>query len=346
MNKLSVLIIFVLIVVGVGTFFVLGESTFAVAQLDYEGYREDVILNRNNSFETEDVIVTLKSDYGYGLRVRYVRPKLSRYPAKRFPAVFRISGGWGTGLFLLDAEAARKAAAKGLIVAAYESSIKKRYPLGSSKRDYNGFKDQDDAAVVLGSIFNNLQVDPNMVGVWSNSNGITIASGFLGREKYKELSKKVVFLLDAEGPHNPEYILKNTDDIDFRDEKRMISSWKKVINAKVGPGKDYSTEEEFFKERCAINFIGNFKGIYRRGQARNDHALTSYHGHAVAMLNAAAQGKARWARLNREPKNQIYWSSQEPDGVDIDSVIDVKQFKGPNDKRFWDVLFKLFNQLY
>ncbi len=345
MNKSGILIAFVLIVAGMGAFFILPESVSAGFQSGYGNYSEDVTLSKNNNFEIEDVTVVLKSDYGYDLRVRFVRPKFSRYPAKRFPAVLRISGGWGSGLFLLNGKPARRAASKGLVVAAYASSIKKEYPLGSDKRDYNGFKDQDDAAIVLKSILEHPNVNPDMAGIWSNSNGITIASGLLGREKYEKLSDKVAFLLDSEGPHNPQYILENTDEINLRNPEGIMNRWKRALDAKVGPGRDYSTEEQFFRERCAINFIGNFKGVYLRAQARDDHALKDYHGHAVAMLNTATNGKAKWTRLNREPRNTLYRSFAEPDGVDIDSVLDVGRFIGPNDSRFWDALFNLFSRL-
>ena len=315
-----------------------------LSQVKYGDSHEGIKLVKNNNFEIEDVTYFIKSDYGYRLKVRSVRPKLSRYPAKQFPAVLRIGGGWGFSTFLLNASLTRKAAADGLIIVAFDSEMKdtKKYPVGSSQRDYSGFRDQEDAAKVLRSILEHPNVNPDAVGVWSHSNGITLASGVLGREKFRDISDSVKFILDDEGPYCPRDMLQNRD-IKYH-TRGMKRKWRKVINSKVGEMKDYNSEDEFFYERCAVNFIGNFKGIYQRVQAGNDHETLYYHGHAVAMLNAATNGKAKWTRLNREPKNITYYSLQDPDGIDIENVIDLNRVNGPNDRRIWELLYKLFNQ--
>ncbi len=46
--------------------------------------------------------------------------------------------------------------------------------------------------------------------------------------------------------------------------------------------------------------------------------------HAVAYLNAATNGKAKWTRLNKQAKNQIYKSKQYPNGIDIKEALDFK----------------------
>jgi len=60
-----------------------------------ENSLKDVKLSGNNDFEIEVAILFLKSDYGYDIEIRSIRPKFSKYPQKRFPAVLRTGGGWG-----------------------------------------------------------------------------------------------------------------------------------------------------------------------------------------------------------------------------------------------------------
>lgn len=343
-NRMNKKILISIIAAGIAALFVFQKPAFSGSQADCGDCLEKIELSKDNDFEIEDVTFNLKSRHGYNIRVRSVRPRFSKYPEKRFPTVLRIAGGWGVSTFLLNNRLAKKAASDGLIIVAFDTEPKLKEKTGSRIRDYNGFKDQDDAATVLASILNHPNVDPDMVGVWSHSNGITLASGVLGREKYKEIGEKIIFLLDDEGPHCPEDLI---DAPDIKPHTRDIKSiWRnKVINAKVGAGKDYRTTDEFFSERCAVNFIGNFKGVYERVQAKNDHELAYYYGHAAAMINIAVNGKAKWTRLNREPKDQIYKSAELPGGIDMESVLDVEKIRGPNDRRIWDLLFSLFHEL-
>jgi hypothetical protein len=303
---------------------------------------EYVELSPNNHFETEGGTISLESSSGYSILVRFVAPRFSKYPNKRFPAVLRIAGGWGPSTFLLEHPLTQKAAERGLVVVAFDSEPKTTQEVGSTLRNYNGFRDQDDVALVLQAIFEHPGIDPSRVGVWSHSNGITLAAGVLGRSKYDKLSRRVLFLLDDEGPHCPKDIL---DDQSIRFHTPGIrETWAKVIDAMVGQGREYASVDEFFSERCAVYFIGNFPGAYQRLQAIEDHEPRDYHGHAVAMLNAATHGKARWTRLNNEPKNRLYASPQEPDGINIESVLDVDKFESANDPRIWDALFQMFRE--
>ena len=159
-------------------------------------------------YEIEDVEFTLKSPNGYDLSVRSIRPKLSQYPDEKFPAVLRLAGGWGPMTGLLSGEMTKKAAA-GLIFVAFDSPMRTDYPVGSPERDYKGFEDQDDVAVVLKDIVENPQVDKDLIGVWTSSSGAILAAGVLGREEYQELSEKVAFFLDNEGPHCVEDLIND-----------------------------------------------------------------------------------------------------------------------------------------
>ncbi|MBI5882700.1 MAG: hypothetical protein HZB91_06305 [Elusimicrobia bacterium] len=272
-----------------------------------------------NRFETEDVSVGLRSPHGYAIRVRFVRPRFAKYPGRRFAAVLRLAGGWGPGTELLDHKLAVAAASAGIVVAAFDAEPKLREEVGSPALDYNGAKDQDDAAVVLSELFRDPGIDPAAVGVWSHSNGVTIASGALAREEFR---RRVLFLLDDEGPHAPWDIIRD-ERISLRDES-LRRIWKeKVLKAKVPS--EYRTPEGFFRERSAVNFIGRFEGIYQRVQARDDHVTLFWHGHAAAMLRAASvpAGKARWTRLNRGARNRAYGTPEA-----LEAALDVERING------------------
>ena len=163
----------------------------------------------------------------------------------------------------------------------------------------------------------------------------------LGREKYSELSRNIKFLLDDEGPHCPKDLIADPD-IKFH-TNGIREMWEDVLNAKVGDGKDYSNEDDFWSERCAVNLIEGYEGIYQRMQAIDDHEPSTYHGHAVAMLNAATNGNAKWTKLNNQPKNKLYSETEEKGRVNIEDVIGIKKFSSANDKRIWDMLFKLID---
>jgi len=303
---------------------------------------EPASLSKPGTYKIEDITFTLKSPNGYDLSVRSVRPKFSLYPDIKFPAVFRIAGGWGNMTGLLNGEMTKKTASRGIIFIAFDSPMRINYPVGSPKRDYKGFKDQADVAVVLkNAIIENPYVDTNSIGLWTHSSGALLASSVLGRKKYKELSKKVAFFIDVEGPHCVKELI---NDPDLNVNPWGLKMWMKARDAKVGLGKDYETEEEFWYQRCGYNSIANYKGIYQRIQGKNDHALGYYYKHAIAYLNAATDGKAKWTRLNKQPRNQIYKSEQYPNGIDIKEVLDFEKLDDVK-HRFWKLLFEIIEEM-
>jgi hypothetical protein len=299
------------------------------------------LLLAQERFEVEDITFTLKSPNGYDLNVRSVRPKLSIYPNKKFPAVLKLAGGWGTMTKLLNGEMIRKAVSKGIIFVAFNSPIRVSPDSAEASRgDYKGFKEQADVAEVLKYIVESSNVSLNAIGIWSHSSGAILAAGVLGR--YPELSEKIAFFIDNEGPHCAKDLLE--DPSINAGAIKGLEMWKKARDAKVGRGKQYKTEEEFWYERCGNNFIGNYKGVYQRIQAKNDHALGSYYQHAIAYLNAATGGRAEWTRLNRQPKDQIYKSEQFPNGIPIETALDIESLRADS-KVGWHVLFKLLEEV-
>jgi hypothetical protein len=123
-----------------------------------------------------------------------------------------------------------------------------------------------------------------------------------------------------------------------------LQKWKIAEAAKVGPGKQYETEEAFWYERCGNNFIGNYRGIYQRLQGRRDHALGYNYPHAISFLNAATSGNAKWTRLNKQPKNIVYKSQERPDGVPIETALDIEELHG-NELLGWRMLFSLIGEV-
>ena len=65
-------------------------------------------LSKPGAYKVEDITFTMIDPNDYGLRVRSIRPKFSKYPREHFPIVLRIAGGWGNSIFLLDNEIAKK----------------------------------------------------------------------------------------------------------------------------------------------------------------------------------------------------------------------------------------------
>ncbi|MBN2067592.1 MAG: hypothetical protein JW744_03945 [Candidatus Diapherotrites archaeon] len=276
-------------------------------------------------YQTEDVGFSLRSPNSYDLSVRILRPKLELYPNEKFPAVLKLAGGWGEMTGQLDSPLAEEAAKKGITFVAFDSPTRINYPVGSSERDYKGFKDQADVAEVLEFMFNSPGIDSERIGIWSSSSGALLASATLGR--YPEFGSRVRFWLDQEGPHCAGELLEDIDEIPGA--ATGLVNWETARDAKVGPGKDYATEEEFWAERCGYRFLGSFEGIYQRIQGSDDHQLGQYYKHAVAYLNAATKGNAEWTRLNREAKNVAYQSGDELQGVEINNVLSFEHITNP-----------------
>lgn len=324
-----------------GRIFFKGEDGPEVCSTDCGN--DIVELDESNDFKTEDVTFTLGGPNGYDLNVRTVRPKLSEYSDKKFSAVLIVGGGWGAMTPFLNQDMVRKTSSDGVIFVAFDSPVRTdnmdgRKPIINDKRDYKGFKDQADVAFVLEYIFKNPNVNTDVVGVWSSSSGALLTSGVLGR--YSELGESVAFWMDDEGPSCPKELLEDPN----LSSVGGLKNWAMARDSKVGEGRDYKTEEEFWYERCGDKFIGNYKGIYQRIQGINDHALRQNYPHAIAYLNAATNGNAKWTRLNIQPKDVVYKSSEEPNGAAIENGLDIKSIK-QNKQAVWNMLFKLIKEI-
>jgi hypothetical protein len=159
-------------------------------------------------------------------------------------------------------------------------------PLGRGRtggtEDYWGTNHQHELFVVLEHLSKYPDVLSNDIGVFSFSIGITISAGSLAHYDLPF----VKYLYDWEGPSNRFNITKNNT------HKPLLA---------------FSTSNlSFWKEREAAKFMGEIKCGYFRYQSQRDHMQGNYKGHAIELVNLATRGRAKWTRLNDNPKNTIF----------------------------------------
>ncbi|MEK7632584.1 MAG: CocE/NonD family hydrolase [Patescibacteria group bacterium] len=153
--------------------------------------------------------------------------------------------------------------------------------------DDNGFLGQDGLDAVIR--FASEQQSGQQVGLFSFSYGVTMATGALARHT----DIPVAFLVDWEGPMDR----NDTGGCDASD---------------TGHLKDKGcTNEAFWSEREAINFIDQLTVPYLRIQSQKDHAQPDILS-AVRMVNAAIAGTSPWVRLNNGIVGATYSESLPP----------------------------------
>jgi len=252
------------------------------------------------------------------------RPDPSRYPEEVFPAVVTVPGGIGAGRMDAHRSETEDLSAAGMVVASFNAEGRVSRVDDSDLRsegdeDYNGFRHQDGLAKVVELVLGLPYVDADNVGVWSQSYGITMAAGCLGR--YPDLG--VRYLVDGEGPsesfvtaHGPRYLAGDV---------RPGFQGGEMFGHQ-GLWLDSSAENvAWWSEREAVQFIGDFCGEYLRLQATWDHAqppetaadIAAYdhpdgwpgggpawwqNKHTTDMVNAAVAGGVPWVRVNLPPQ--------------------------------------------
>lgn len=205
----------------------------------------------------------------YGL-VR--RPDPAQYPGVRFAAVVMVPGGLGPGRMQMLGRDAWLTAGAGMVVVGFnaEGRVDARAGandiLSEGTEDYNGFRHQDGLARIIEWVAQRPYVVPDNIGVWTQSYGITMGAGCLGR--YPALPVK--YLVDGEGPE--------TSFVTCQGPRFLAGDMRKYNAAKhlfplPAPWQDNRQEvQDFWAEREAIRFIGGFQGRYLRLQATWDHA--------------------------------------------------------------------------
>lgn len=164
--------------------------------------------------------------------------------------------------------------------------------------DYCGYKQQAGLREVLRYLFALPETDNANIGVLTNSYGITLGAGALGR--YAQ-SLPVKFLLDWEGPADRTDTAQPTGHVPH----------------------DVS-DNAWWYEREPTNFIDDFPGYYLRIQSQVDH-VQSDNEHAIKLVNRATAvacggaGRCAWTRVNSESgltsnmPNTVYTMLDPPD---------------------------------
>ena len=247
------------------------------------------------------------------------RPDPALY-SELFPAVVLVPGGTGAGRKDAEGSEAEALSAAGMVVVAFNAEGRGSPGVAGDIRsegveDYNGFRHQDGLAKIIEFALSLDYVDPENVGVYSRSFGITMSAGCLGR--YPELPIK--YLVDGEGPscsfvttQGPRYLAG--EEPPGKDGAQMAGHPATWLDSSP-----WNTA--WWSEREAVNFIGSFRGEYLRLQAVWDHAqppeteadIAAYHHpdgwpgggpawwqnkHTTDMVNAAVAGGVPWVRVN------------------------------------------------
>lgn len=208
----------------------------------------------------------------------------------KFPGVVFVPGGGspGTDYDKGNGVRAKAVASLGFVVLHYDPSGRGK---SGGKEDYWGTIHQQELSWVVDYLSRLPMLKEDDIGIMSFSIGIIIASGALARFPIPN----VKYLFDWEGPSNRFNATKND-------------------NHK--PLKDFPTSnDEFWKEREAARFISEIRCGYFRYQADDDHVQGKYKGHAIELLNNAANGKAVWTRCNDNPVNTVF-DEKKLDGYD------------------------------
>jgi hypothetical protein len=267
-----------------------------------------------------------------------LRPDPALYPDVAFPAIILVPGGINPGRMEVHGADAKALAKEGMVVVAFnaEGRIDTLAPddlRSEGEEDFNGFHHQDGLANLIEYVAKLDYVLAENIGLKSQSYGITMAAGCVGR--HPELPVK--YLVDGEGPpysfvtcHGPRFLAGdlqkyNTVEGIFG----RLATWQDGSPANL----------DWWYEREALNFIGQFQGAYLRLQATWDHAqppedesqIATYHHpggwpgggpawwhnkHTTDIVNAAVAGGVPWVRVNLPPQgnavNATYNVDQAP----------------------------------
>jgi hypothetical protein len=248
------------------------------------------------------------------------RPDPETYPLLRFAAVIKIPGGINPGRSEALTPEAIALAEAGMVVVTFNSEgrVDVRNPddiVSQGQEDYNGFRNQDTLADLIAFISTLPFVNEDNIGLRSQSYGLTMAAGCVGR--YPELP--IRYIVDGEGPPSSfvtvqePWALFSPPDHPHQYKYETVYS----ILGHYSTYRDPSSENEaFWREREAVRYIGNFRGRYLRLQGEWDHSqppsqiseIETFHQpptwwqgkHACEMVNAALDGGVPWVRVNLE----------------------------------------------
>jgi len=233
-------------------------------------------------------------------------------PAGTYPGLVMVPGGSGTGTSFDGNGRAQSYANLGYIAVHFDPDGRGRSTNGGTytTEDYCGYLQQDGLWAVLQYLAGLPEVDADHIGVLTNSYGITMGAGTLGRYS---AGPRVKFLVDWEGPAD------RTD-----------------TAQPVGHVPHDTSDDAWWYEREPTNFIDDFRGHYVRVQSEVDH-VQSDNEHAIKLINRATHtrfggyGRCLWTRVNSETgvtanaPNQVYTMQSPPqwiaEGVDTEPLV-------------------------
>jgi pimeloyl-ACP methyl ester carboxylesterase len=214
------------------------------------------------------------------------------------PGLVLMPGGIGTS----DPGKAARLAAQGFLVVIFDADGRGR---SEGTEDYNGFITQDGLAAVIEASVHLPGLDSERYGLISYSYGVTAAAGALAR--YPDLP--VRFFIDWEGPVTREYTTCGCGN-----PSHGQIAWQPC------------SENAWWSEREALQFIAGVQVPYQRIQSQQDHVQPN-NDHAIDIVNAAVASGVPWVRLNDDAPNLSYDKSDPPAMLseaqtrDIDALI-------------------------
>lgn len=197
--------------------------------------------------------------------------------ADLLPALVLMPGGLGVS----EPQKADRLAGQGFLVITFDADGRGR---SEGTEDYNGYITQDGLAAVITAALALPGLDPDRFGLVSYSYGVTAASGALARHP----DLPIDFYIDWEGPVNRMYTTTGC-----RPDVQTHIDWQPC------------TDDAWWSQREALNFIADVEVPYQRVQSQEDHVQQN-NNHAIDIVNAAVAGGVPWVRLNDYPPNQTY----------------------------------------
>lgn len=177
------------------------------------------------------------------------------------------------GIAESDPQKAANLARQGFLVIIFDADGRGK---SEGTEDYNGYTTQDGLAAVINAATSLPGLDTARYGLVSYSYGVTAASGALAR--YPDLP--IDFYIDWEGPVDRNYTTTGCGQ-----------------NRAEGIQWQPCTDNAWWAECEAVNFIGSVRVPYQRVQSQSDHVQPN-NNHAIDIINAAMAGGVPWVRLN------------------------------------------------
>ncbi len=253
---------------------------------------------------------------GCSLFVQAFRPE-DASPSRPYPPVIIIPGGNGYGSAEGFPLLAHKTAQEGFIAVLFDPDGRGQSTNNGAytTEDYNGFIHQEGLHQVMRLASGLPYSDPSNLGIWSQSYGVTMASGALARYPGDPFCK---FLLDWEGPSD-------------RSQTCADSGGHVPVPA---------DSEAFWQEREAARFMKDVEVFYLRFQTQVDHNTSIADNiHAIALVDSATSaayggsGRCPWTRVNDSTMNHpntVYTLASPPvwvpEQADFQNLITARDF--------------------